>query len=66
MCYKAAIASSGGDDATLAKLLITSLEGASKNWYSRLAPRCIIHLAVVQGEVPAKLTRVSSGAQYRG
>jgi hypothetical protein len=38
MCYEAAIASSGRDDATLVKSLIISLEGADANWYSRLPP----------------------------
>jgi hypothetical protein len=41
MCYKAAIASAGGDEATLTKSLIISLEDAPANWYSRLPPRCI-------------------------
>jgi hypothetical protein len=41
MCYKAAIASAGGDEATLAKSLIISLEDATVNWYSRHPPRCI-------------------------
>jgi hypothetical protein len=41
MCYEATIASAGGDDATLAKSLIISLEGTAVNWYSRLPPRCI-------------------------
>jgi hypothetical protein len=41
MCYEVAIASSRGDDATLAKSLIISLEGAAANWYSRLPPRSI-------------------------
>jgi hypothetical protein len=41
MCYKAAIASVGGDKATLTKSLIISLEDASTNWYSRLPPCCI-------------------------
>jgi hypothetical protein len=31
MCYEVALASSGGDDATLAKSLIISLEGATAN-----------------------------------
>jgi hypothetical protein len=38
MCYKAAIASSSGDDVTLEKMLIISLEGTTANWYSRLPP----------------------------
>jgi hypothetical protein len=41
MCYEVAIASSGKDDATLAKSVIISLEGVAANWYSRLPPRCI-------------------------
>jgi hypothetical protein len=41
MCYKAAIASAGGDEATLAKSLIISLVDATSNWYSRLPLRCI-------------------------
>jgi hypothetical protein len=41
MSYKAAIASVGGVEATLAKSLIISLEDAATNWYSRLWPGCI-------------------------
>jgi hypothetical protein len=41
MCYKAAIASAGGDDASLAKSLIISLEDVTTNWYSTLLPKCI-------------------------
>jgi hypothetical protein len=41
MCYEAAIASAGGDEASLAKSLIISLEDATTNWYSRLPSRCI-------------------------
>jgi hypothetical protein len=36
MSYEAAIASTGGDEATLAKSLIISLEDAAVNWYSSL------------------------------
>jgi hypothetical protein len=39
MSYKAAI--SEGDEATLVKSLIISLEDAAANWYSRLPPGCI-------------------------
>jgi hypothetical protein len=39
--YGAAIASAGGDEATLAKSQIISLEDAITNWYSRLPPGCI-------------------------
>jgi hypothetical protein len=42
MWYEAAIASAGGDEATLAKSLIISLEDAVTNWYSRLPP-CYIY-----------------------
>jgi hypothetical protein len=41
MSYEAVIASAGGDEATLTKSLITSLEDAVANWYFRLPPRCI-------------------------
>jgi hypothetical protein len=41
MCYKAAIASAGRDEATLTKSLIISLEDAAANWYSRLPSKCI-------------------------
>jgi hypothetical protein len=41
MCYKAAIASIGGDKATLTKSLIFSLQDAMANWYSRLPLGCI-------------------------
>jgi hypothetical protein len=44
MCYGAAIASAGDDEATLAKSLIISLEDIVVNWYSRLQPRCIYSL----------------------
>jgi hypothetical protein len=41
MCYEATIASTRGDEATLAKSLIISLEDGAANWYSRLPPKCI-------------------------
>jgi hypothetical protein len=41
MFYKAAIASVGRDEATLAKSLIISLEDTAANWYSRLSIGCI-------------------------
>jgi hypothetical protein len=41
MCYEAAIASTDGDEATLTKSLIISLDDAAANWYSRLALKCI-------------------------
>jgi hypothetical protein len=41
MCYEAAIASVGGDEATLTKSLIISLEDIAINWYSMLSSRCI-------------------------
>jgi hypothetical protein len=43
MSYEAAIASAGGDEATLIKSLIISLEDAITNWYSRLPPECIYY-----------------------
>jgi hypothetical protein len=41
MCYEAAIASTDGDEATIVKSLIISLEDVATNWYSRLPPKCI-------------------------
>jgi hypothetical protein len=41
MCYETTIASARGDEATLAKSLIISLEDPAANWYSKLPPRCI-------------------------
>jgi hypothetical protein len=38
MCYEAAIASAGGDEANLTESLIISLEDVAVNWYSRLPP----------------------------
>jgi hypothetical protein len=40
MCYEAAIASAGEDEATLTKSLIISLEDTKANWYSRLPTGC--------------------------
>jgi hypothetical protein len=44
MSFVAAIASAGGDKATLAKSFIISQEDATTNWYSRLLPKCIYSL----------------------
>jgi hypothetical protein len=41
MSYEAVIASIGGDQATLVKSLIISLDDAATNWYSRHPPGCI-------------------------
>jgi hypothetical protein len=41
MSYEAAIVSFGGDETTLTKLFIISLENAAANWYSRLPSRFI-------------------------
>jgi hypothetical protein len=41
MSYEAAIASTGGDEATLTKSLIISLEDDATNLYSRLLVGCI-------------------------
>jgi hypothetical protein len=41
MSYEAAIASYGGDNMTLVKSFIISLENAASNWYARLPPRSI-------------------------
>jgi hypothetical protein len=41
MCYEAAIALAGGDEATLVKSLLISLEDVVANLYSRLPSGCI-------------------------
>jgi hypothetical protein len=41
MSYQVAIASSGGDDATMAKSFIITLEGPALTWYTRLPPLSI-------------------------
>jgi hypothetical protein len=41
MSYQVAIASSGGDDATMAKSFIIALEGPTQTWYTRLSPLSI-------------------------
>jgi hypothetical protein len=52
MCYEVAIASAGGDEATLTKSLIISLEAAVVNWYSRLPPGCIYSWQQVKEKSP--------------
>jgi hypothetical protein len=41
MSYQVAVASSGGDDATMAKSFIIALEGLAFTWYTRLPPLSI-------------------------
>jgi hypothetical protein len=41
MSYQVVIASSGGDDATMAKSFIIALEGPALTWYTRLLPLSI-------------------------
>jgi hypothetical protein len=41
MSYQVVVASSGGDDATMAKLFIIALEGPALTWYTRLPPLSI-------------------------
>jgi hypothetical protein len=41
MSYEATIASAKGDEATITKSVIISLEDAAANWYSKLPPGCI-------------------------
>jgi hypothetical protein len=41
MSYQVAVASSGGDNATMAKSFIISLEGPALTWYTRLPPLSI-------------------------
>jgi hypothetical protein len=51
MSYEAAIASSEGDDTTLAKSFIISLENAAANQYARLAPRSIASWAQLKEKI---------------
>jgi hypothetical protein len=41
MSYQVAVASSGGDDATMAKSFIIALEGPALTWYTMLPPLSI-------------------------
>jgi hypothetical protein len=41
MSYQVAVASSGGEDATMAKSFIITLEGPALTWYTRLPPLSI-------------------------
>jgi hypothetical protein len=41
MSYEAVVAWFGGDEITLTKSFIISLENAAPNWYARLPPRSI-------------------------
>jgi hypothetical protein len=41
MSYQVAVASSGGDDATMAKSFIIALEGSALTWFTRLPPLSI-------------------------
>jgi hypothetical protein len=41
MSYQVAVASSGGDDATMAKSFIIALEGPALTWYTKLPPLSI-------------------------
>jgi hypothetical protein len=41
MSYQVALATPGGDDATMAKSFIIALEGPALTWYSRLPPLSI-------------------------
>jgi hypothetical protein len=41
MRYQVAVASSGGDDATMAKSFIIALEGPALTWYTKLPPLSI-------------------------
>jgi hypothetical protein len=66
MSYEAAIASAGGDEATLAKSLIISLEDATANWYSRLPSGCIYSWPQLKEKFLLNFSRVPSGAQLRG
>jgi hypothetical protein len=65
MSYQAAIASSEGDDTTLAKSFIISLENVAANRYARLAPRSIASWAQLKKN-PGQFSRFPSRSQYGG
>jgi hypothetical protein len=50
MSYQVVVASSGGDDAMMAKYFIIALEGPTLTWYTRLPP-----LSIQAWELEAKL-----------
>jgi hypothetical protein len=59
MCYEDTIASAGGDEATLAKFLITSLEDAAANLYSRVTPpKTHLFLEAIKRQVSPQLLGV--------
>jgi hypothetical protein len=55
MCYDAAIASTGGDEATLAKSLIISLEDASTLGSSSKKSSCLISRDSKQSSIRKKI-----------
>jgi hypothetical protein len=65
MCYESITALAGGDEATLAKSLIISLEDTASNWYLRLPPKCIYSLQQLKEKVLVGLPRIPCGAQHR-
>jgi hypothetical protein len=55
MYYEAAITSFGGDETTLFKSFIISLENTIANWYARLPPEIYHIVGTTQGEIPSLL-----------
>jgi DNA-binding transcriptional MerR regulator len=58
MGYQVAVASSGGDNATMAKSFIIALESPALTWYTRLPPLSIDSWRCLQGQIFAQLPRV--------
>jgi hypothetical protein len=57
MSYQVAVASSGGDDATMAKSFIIALEGPALTWYTRL-PHC--------PSIPGEVSGINSCSTSKG
>jgi hypothetical protein len=65
MSYEVATASSGGDDTTLAKSFIISLENATGNWYVRLPPRSITSWAMLKEKFLVNFQDFFACQQYK-
>jgi hypothetical protein len=65
MSYEVATASSGGDDTTLAKPFIISLENATGNWYVRLPPRSITSWAMLKEKFLVNFQDFFACQQYK-
>jgi hypothetical protein len=64
MCYEAAIASAGGDEATLAKSLIISLEDTAAKLVFEATTVLYLLVGTSKRQDPPQLSRVPNGARY--